>query len=121
MRVREIWRLCYGDFGWLEELVSFAALESDLPSHPRAFIAAVVATESIPPWAPHETLPRFPSFDPSLQTTESAALMPEGAAALLLSFDGPVWAPGAALRVVSVEGPVYLKPALSVLVVSFPA
>jgi hypothetical protein len=47
--------------------------------------------------------------------------MPEGAAALLLSVDGPVWAPGAALRVVSVEGPVYLNPELSVLVVSFPA
>ena len=46
--------------------------------------------------------PRFPSFDPSLQTTESAAFMPDGAAALLLFVDGPVWAPGAALRVVSV-------------------
>ena len=118
---REIWRPGYGDCFWLDELVSFAALESDFPSHPRAFIAAVVETESIPPWPPHDTLPRFPSFDPSLQTTESAALMPEGAAALLLSFDGPVWAPGSALSVVSVGGPVYLKPELSVLVVSFPA
>ena len=121
MGVSEAWHLCYGDCFWLDELVSFAALESDLPSHPRAFIAAVVVTESIPPWAPHETPPRFPSFDPSLQTTESAAFMPDGAAPLLLSVDGPVWAPAAALRVVSVEGPVYLKPELSVPVLSFPA
>jgi hypothetical protein len=47
VRVRETERRCYGD--WLDEPLSFAALESDFPSHPRAFIAAVVATESIPP------------------------------------------------------------------------
>ena len=49
MRVSEAWHLCYGECFWLDELVSFAALESDFPSHPRAFIAAVVATESMPP------------------------------------------------------------------------
>ena len=53
--------------------------------------------------------------------------MPDGAAALplsfdipVLSFDGPVWAPGSALRVVSVGGPLYLKPELSVRALSFP-
>ena len=49
MRVSEPWQPCYGDCFWLDELVSFAVLESDFPSHPRAFIAAVVATESMPP------------------------------------------------------------------------
>jgi hypothetical protein len=57
VHVREMRRLCYGDSRRLDELVSFAALESDLPSHPRAFIAAVVATESTPPWPPHEIPP----------------------------------------------------------------
>ena len=95
-------------------------LVGDAPVEPRAFWAARVATESIPPCALQPVCPLV-EFEPSLQTTVSVpeARVAEVPPAALSFADWPVWVPGAALRAVSAGAPdcvLLSRPAIEVSV-----
>ena len=107
---------CYWDWVLSLDILPVSAGAAALVSRPvvvwpRAFIAASVAAQSIPPFLRHPSVRE--ALEPSLQATVSAAVA-VGFPALPLSPNvGPVCTPGSALRIVSVGGPVYPTAPLS--------